>query len=190
MALFNRQWFSGLQRMFPSSTQMLPYPRELTDTISFVKDVQAVDFVNNVRLRRSVVTGVGTGGSVLLDHPEPDQGFFQLPVAIDAWQNGATTLLASLAVIQTANPQDPWGAFETTSRQLDSGTFAPSVLGAGNLESRPFRTVWPVTRGFFLRVELSPVPGGELVRSHFYWVDVPGDVVKLDQFFRSPQLRG
>lgn len=188
MALFNRQWFEGLQRMFPSSTQMLPYPRELTDTVSFTKDLQARDFVNNIRLRRSVLVDNGPIASIL-DFPQPDEGFFQVPVAMSFWHtDSAAAMPFTFAIVITGDPLDPWGQWDTTTRLIWTGDIPAAPAGRFRVITTPI--IMPLPRGALYRVEFPVVPAGAQVRAHYYWLDVPGDLMKFDDLFRASTITG
>lgn len=181
MAMISRAWFSGLQRMFPSAIgNSRPWPVELTDTVSFVKDMQAFDFVNNIRLRRQVVTGVGAGATIELFLQGPDQGFVQVPVSMILWSDNTTAAQWTLAYLPDGNPEDPWGAWDTLARTFITGS-VPASFALGEFATASPAQLLPLTRGWRWRINFLSAAAGRNFRVHFYYFDIPGDVLAWDK---------
>lgn len=185
MPRFSRLFYSGLQRLFPSAGVEAPYPHEVSDTVSWVKDLTALGFHNQVRMRRSIMSAVGDGATLTFAHTEPDAGFFQMPTSFTVWNGSAVNGAAySVSMDLTGSAQDPWGAWDTVDRGLWEGR-VPASLSASVAAVEVVPVILPMTRGYQLVARVIGSVVGVTYRTHYHWLDVPGDIVTLERMVRA-----
>lgn len=174
----------GFKRLFPASGVVLPYPSEVGDLVNLVKNYTQVDFAHDIHLRRSVLVTVGAGANVNHSHPSPIPGCAQLPIELTLWHDNAAAALGTATVVVSTPPFEEWGVFEDASRELSEQSMpaAPAVLGFSWMRAP---TLIPMLPGNSVRVDFFAVPVGVTVRSHYYWIDVPVELVDWLHFTRQ-----
>ena len=175
--------FNFLRRMFPTSGIQVPTPSEVTDSVQLTHELTKASFVNSeTRFRRFVITTVSPGGAVSHNMTEPDPGFIQFPVLLAVSHDSAALvkLQVDTAIVLTVAPQDVWGGWETVSRTLTSCWVEPIAAGGGGAGLTPIYAPLCMTRGFQYQVNYTGTGAGVNLRTHFYYLDVPGEFVTAD----------
>jgi hypothetical protein len=180
MPQFARPGFqSFLQRLFPPSGIGIVNPHEVTESVQLTHELYEARFVQGIQLRSNIVTGVAVAADIALAHIEPEPGFIQIPVLWTAAFDTAGTKFIDVAIIDTGNAQDPWGMWEAAgiSRTLVTLVAVGSVAtGSARLTHVPCRL--PMVRGKRYQITFIAVGIGANVRSHFYFLNVPGDLLR------------
>lgn len=174
--------FNFLRRMFPASGVDIPMPSEVTNSVQLVHELTKASFVNSeMRFRRDVQILVSAAaGDTVVPLLEPDPGFIQFPVMCTVQHDDPTlSKFVEMQILPTANPQDIWGAWDTTARTLGMTVVENTVAFAGKLALIP--TPLCMTRGFQYRVLFQNLSAAGLnLRVHYYYLDVPGEFVTAD----------
>lgn len=191
MPRFSRPLFFGLQRLFPPAGPSINYPTEVSDTVNFTKNYQRWDFLHQCNLRRDIQFVVAPGGAdVVFLITEPLPGYFQVPVSWSLWHNTAAAsvpaILDLLIGAVSGAAQDPWGGWDTVNRTLEQVVIP--AAGVAIFAQVDLKRVLPCTAGFQYRVTFVTPAAGVVVRSHFYYLDIPGDIIDLSAFARKPQM--
>lgn len=172
MPAFNR-YFKNLARYFPPSGTEYLAPREVFNDISLTAELFRYTFANDVRLfyERRFTDNVAAGDTAV-DLSEPGAGFVFLPVLLNVKHNSAATRRIRLRLLATTTALDPWGRWDTTSRDI-----ATLRAGADTFTLLP---ALPVTQGSSLSVLFEGMVLNDDIEVNHWALNVPGELMTMD----------
>lgn len=176
------RFLKAFERVFPPGGTEFIQVGERSDDIQLTHEPFS-RFVTAEGLLRTFTVTQNTGGTLTFTLEEPRAGIIQIPLLVSYGNGDAASRLATTFIGPTATTPDPWGTWNATSAQrLDDRwceTLCSVQLGA-----------LPIPRGNQLNVAVLATTAANNHTVTFYWVDMPGELVTLDQILKCAQIRG
>lgn len=175
MGEFSRA-FRLFEKVFPpSGANPYEFPHEVSPGVQLTFDPFGRLLTQGAQLRSSFNANALGAGSTTVALPEPQAGFIQFPVSLLVQNPDAAVRLIILNTGTSGNPQDPWGQWGSGA---GNGRIDSIIANFG--EMVPFNAI-PIPRGTRLEVTWTGMTGGNNADVHFFWVEIPGELVSLEQ---------
>jgi hypothetical protein len=170
---FSRPWLN-LDRVFRPTGQF-SFPDRLLPGVQLTYDPLERLFTSGAQLRCERLTLALNAGANSQDLVEPSAGFVQYPVRLMVFQPDAgNTRTIELALLNTTSAPDPWGRYNTGAGMVMDATEVDGAIGWGKLSAPS------IVRGNRLSVSWLAMTGGNSGHIDYFWVDVPGELLMLD----------